>query len=102
MAAPTSVALCEFSCNGVCDKLQMKVSPILSSWVLFCVSIWVQNLGDKDTANVDHCISRVNEHAFTGPANNLIKACAAGGYEWINHRFEIFFSRNIVDVVYLR
>ena len=29
MAAPTSVALCEFSCNGVCDKLQMKISPIL-------------------------------------------------------------------------
>ena len=29
MAAPTSAALCEFSCNGVCDKLQLKVSPIL-------------------------------------------------------------------------
>lgn len=84
MASPTSVALCEFSCHGVCDKLQMKVSPIL----FLAGIVWVQNLGDKNTANVDHCISRVNEHAFTGPANNLIKACAAGGYEWINHRFE--------------
>ena len=61
----------------------------------------MQNLGDKNTANIDHCISRVNEHAFTGPGNNLIKACAAGGCEWINHRFEIFLSPNIVEVVYL-
>lgn len=60
----------------------MKVkAQFFSSWVLFYVSIWVQNLGDKNTANVDHCKSRVNEHAFTGPGNNLIKACTAGGYE---------------------